>query len=218
MNTHTFEINNPGAFYDLSEYLRKNKIAKDDSVIIKIRAKDPFEFNEKVSYITNQPYAFCNFIKNCWAGVNGFPNDGTFQYPKDYTFLSTAKQTGDYLTLNTKINIAFERIGMEYQYELPSTGTIKEAAGKIDYFFISNSIVPGDTVVLKSNENKLSHLTQTLFYSLIGSALQVVGDIYKIPSMSLDLSDNYFEEADIEKSVLPIRLGQSGIIFTLAQC
>lgn len=217
MKAHTFEINAPSAFHELSEYLFRNKIAKDDSVIIRIPAKDPIEFNERVSFITNQPYAFCNFIKTCRAGVNGFPNDGTFQYPNGYTILNVAKQTSEYLTLNTQINISFERIGNEYQYELPTTGTIREAACRIDYFFISNSIVPGDSVVLKINDEKLSYVTQTLFYSLIGSALQVIGDIYKIPSMSLDLSDNYFDEADIEKSVLPIRLGQSGVNFTLTR-
>jgi len=217
MKTHSFEINSVDAFHDLGDYLHNNKIGKDDSVLIKIRAKDPFEFNEKISSIINHPYSFCNFIKTCRRGINGFLNDGTYLYPRDSSIRDFAKQIGESLTTNTRIKISFERIGNEYQYELPLTGTIQEAAGKIEYFFIANSIVPGDSVVLKINENKLSHLTQTLYYVLIGSALKRIGDIYRIPSMSIDLSNNYFEETELENSILPIRLAQqSGINFTLA--
>ena len=216
MATHAFEINNADGFLDLSDYLRNNKIAKDDSVIINVRAKDPFEYNEKVSSMINQPYAFCNFIKNCRQGVNGFPNDGTYHYTNGYSITDAASKIGECLTKNTQLNISFERIGNEYQYELPTTGTIKEAANKLYNFFITNSIVPGDSVVLKISEKILNGFQQAFYYVLIGEAIKLVSHIYRIPSMSINLSDNYFEGNDIGNSALPVRLStQSGINFAL---
>lgn len=215
MKNYTFEINSASAFLSLGKYLQRNKIEKGSIIKIKVLADSPSDFNIKVASITG--HTFCNFVTMCRSGINGFPNDGTYQYSEQRDNPNYTTRISTDLQRNTGILFSFERIGKNYKYELPTEGSIREASENLLSFFISHSITPGDTLNLKIAEEKLSPLQQCVFYVMIGEALKLNGYIHKMPSMSVNLSDNYFDETNINKSTLAARLSQSGVNFTLSQ-